>query len=321
MHLIEKVLSREEFSKNPPILVDVGASGAINSKWKKIAKFSICIAFDADAREFGYIVSESSTYKKLYTYNSLVAEEQSAAVDFYLTRSPYCSSLLEPDIEKLKNWSFSELFEIKELVKLKTIDLKTVLKDIGIDKIDWFKTDSQGTDLRLFKSLGEELIHKTLVAEFEPGIIDAYKGEDKLYSLMNYMQGQPFWMSKIVIQGSQRISQGTLKHCFNTFEKKHITTLINTSPGWGEVTYFNSFSQNSLEKRDFLLGWVFSVVEGQYGFALELLHKAEQKFDDPVFDELKTFTLNTIKSNYYKIVFYYSSKIINKLKKMLRHNP
>lgn len=64
--------------------------------------------------------------------------------------------------------------------------MKDVLKSINIDYIDWFKTDTQGTDLRIFASLGDELINKILVAEFEPGIIDAYKGEDKLYKIMEF---------------------------------------------------------------------------------------------------------------------------------------
>ena len=53
------------------------------------------------------------------------------------------------------------------------------MKELEIKSFDWFKTDSQGTDLRLFKSIGETLIPKIIVAEFEPGFINSYLGEDK----------------------------------------------------------------------------------------------------------------------------------------------
>ena len=66
------------------------------------------------------------------------------------------------------------------------------MKILKINKIDWFKTDSQGIDLRLFKSLNIEIQNKVIVAEFEPGIIDAYKNEDKLYRLVGYMSNQEF---------------------------------------------------------------------------------------------------------------------------------
>ena len=79
------------------------------------------------------------------------------------------------------------------------MSLNTVLNDLGIDRIDWFKTDSQGIDLRLFKSLSNKIRKQILVAEFEPGIIDAYKGEDKLYQILEHLQLQNYWLSDIEI--------------------------------------------------------------------------------------------------------------------------
>ncbi|MBW4519532.1 MAG: FkbM family methyltransferase [Scytolyngbya sp. HA4215-MV1] len=317
MDLIEEVLERNEFIEQPPVLLDIGASKAINHKWKKIARYSICIAFDADDREFAYITNKNSSYKQLFVYNSIVSEKACEELNFYLTKSPYCSSLLEPDKSSLINWAFSDLFEVKEEIKIQTTDLKTVLQNLKIQKIDWFKTDSQGTDLRLFKSLTQQLINQVLIAEFEPGIIDAYQGEDKLYDLMKYMQEQPFWMSEIIIQGSQRINQSVLTKYFNEFEIKCINLFIKKSPGWGEVTYFNTLKHNDYSQRDYLLTWVFTVIEKQYGFSLELLDRAIQKFDDPIFINLRNFTLNKIKMSYYKAPLFFLKRILAKFETMM----
>ena len=46
------------------------------------------------------------------------------SVGFYLTSSPYCSSSLKPDLANLKEWSFSELFNIEKEVILKTVSFK-----------------------------------------------------------------------------------------------------------------------------------------------------------------------------------------------------
>jgi hypothetical protein len=62
--------------------------------------------------------------------------------------------------------------------------VQQALIKININYIDWFKTDTQGTDLRLFKTLPSKIADHVLAAEFEPGILDAYIGEDKLYSVM-----------------------------------------------------------------------------------------------------------------------------------------
>lgn len=317
MDLIYRVLSRNEFIEDPPVLVDIGASESINPKWKRIAKFCVCIGFDADQRDMDYVVDVSKGYKKLYIYPSIVVDQPKTEENFYLTKSPYCSSILHPDNHSLQAWSFAELFDIEEKKLLPAIDLQTVLESLEIKKIDWFKTDSQGIDLRLFRSLDENLINRILVAEFEPGIIDAYKLEDKLCDLMAYMQRKPFWMSDIKIQGSQRISISELNRYFNSFEKKYIRFFLRTSPGWGEVTYLNTCEQPSFTKRDFLLAWVFAVIEKQYGFALEIISKARQQFEDFLFDDLEKFTLSRIKQAYLKLPVYFGYMFFQKIQRIL----
>ena len=120
MSIIDKVISHPLLKEFPPVLIDIGASGQIHKKWKKIASHSICIAFDADDREFGYVVKENSGYKKLYVYNCIVSNSNKSKDNFYLTKSPYCSSLLEPDEEALKNYAFAEKFKVEKKENIET---------------------------------------------------------------------------------------------------------------------------------------------------------------------------------------------------------
>ena len=62
--MIDKILSRPEFQTEPPVLVDIGASGQLHGRWKAFAKYAVCIAFDADDRDFGYVESESGHFRK-----------------------------------------------------------------------------------------------------------------------------------------------------------------------------------------------------------------------------------------------------------------
>jgi hypothetical protein len=311
--MIDKILNRPEFVNAPPILVDVGASGKIHSKWKKIAKYSVCIAFDADDREFGYVENAASGFKKLYVYNCIVSDKDFGKIDFYLTKSPYCSSTLEPDAVALAEWSFADKFIIEKNINLNNITLSKVLRDLKITKIDWFKTDSQGIDLRLFKSLSNEIQDKVIVAEFEPGLIDAYKSEDKLFNIVDYMSSGNFWLSDFVTKGAERLTQGDLSSITqNNLLKKLIQFSHRKSPGWAEMTYINSF-KNTPPLRDYLLGWVFSIIHKQYGFSLKLAEVGKSKFNDPIFNEMKLFSLRKIKNDLFKLKFYKS--IIEKLSK------
>jgi len=72
MSLIDKVLTRKEFEDKPPVLLDIGASGTIHKKWKRIAKYSICIAFDADTRDFNPEPEIAKKYRKQHLGTELL---------------------------------------------------------------------------------------------------------------------------------------------------------------------------------------------------------------------------------------------------------
>ena len=287
--LIEKVFLHESLVSKPPVLIDIGASGFLPPQWATIAKYSICIAFDADDRDFKVEESENKTWKKLYSLNRLVAPKYSDGIDFYLTRSPYCSSSLEPDVAALDVWAFQELFKVERTIKLPAVDLNSVLSQVGVDRIDWYKTDSQGTDLRIFKSLSEPMMNNILTADFEPGILDAYKGEDKLHAIMAFMEEKPFWVSDMVIKGTQRIYQHVVQN-MDYFEQRGMRKYLRTSPGWCEIAYINTFESADFTEREYLLGWVFASIQKQHGFALHLASQGEQRFKLPLFAELQAYS-------------------------------
>src|SRR6266850_2998382 len=139
--IVDRILQREEFQKRPPVLIDVGASGEIHSKWKKIARYAMCIAFDADDREMSFTEDQSGGFKKLITVNRIVTDQNANEVDFYLTRSPFCSSTLEPDMSKLSKWPFQDLFASEKKIKLKSVKLMDALQNVGVYNIDWLKID------------------------------------------------------------------------------------------------------------------------------------------------------------------------------------
>ena len=307
MQIIKTVLDSPWFADQPPVLIDIGASGEINAKWKKIAAWSICIAFDADDREFHVNENIASGYKKLLVINRIVTASKFESTGFYLTASPFCSSLLEPDIEKLRPWIFHSLFRVKQKVMLQSVTLGEALQEAGIKYIDWFKSDTQGTDLRLFLSVSNEVRENILAAEFEPGIIDAYKGEDKLFSLMEKMHQSGFWLSTMDVKGTQRLNERYQPELgeFNA------TRIIRKSPCWAELSYLRNPSLQ--DQRKLLLLYVFALLERQYGFALEVCDVALEKFDDPIFTTCRKAVLQKLKKEKLKVPLVMLKKQFNKL--------
>jgi hypothetical protein len=299
--IITQILQLDCFIANPPVLVDIGASGSLPKQWKYLSPFSIGVAFDADDRDFQVAESINNGWRKLYSLNRLVTPVSSNSVDFYLTKSPHCSSSLLPDTEKLQPWAFSALFAIEEIVQLPSIDLSSALKDVGISHIDWYKSDTQGADLRIFKSLPSKVINDIVVAEFEPGIINAYVGEDKLYSLMEFMDKLPFWVSDMVIKGSQRIYKETLTE-LNFLQKTSPSSFIKTSPGWCEIAYINTCDIDGLTLRKCLLAWIFASIKGQHAFAIQLAIQGRKQFDNNIFIDLLTFSRRELIKSYPKFL-------------------
>ncbi len=295
-------MTHSSLLSSPPVLVDIGASGTIHKKWNPIAKYAICIAFDADSRDFEICESEDKGWRKLYSMNRLVASEATEEMDFYLTHSPHCSSSLAPDQKALEPWAFSPLFEVDNVVKLPSVDLQSALLKADVDYIDGYKTDSQGTDLRIFNSLPKEIINKILLAEFEPGIIDAYQGEDKLHNLLAHMEKEPFWISNMEIKGSQRINHLDLKS-LNYFQQRSIESFLKMAPGWCEISYLNKMEQSEMTLREYFLAWVFASLNAEHGFALFVAKKGYELFGDKLLLKLKNKSMKELSSGYFHLSF------------------
>lgn len=286
MDFINRILSLPEFTAEPPVLVEIGASGGTHRAWKALAPYAICIAFDPDSRDMQVVHEESAGYRRLHVFPAAAVPDERAETEFHLTRSPYCSSLLAPDADALRNWDFARLFDVERTARVPCVRLSQALGEASVDRVDWFKSDSQGIDLRLFQSLPDGIGRRVLAAEFEPGIIDAYKGEDKMSAVLAAMDHPGFWLSDLQLRGTLRMSPDDAVR-FGGHEPGRLSSVLRSSPGWGEMTYLNTFpASETFSKRDWLLGWVVGCVAEQFGFALDLARRGRAAIADPVFGEL-----------------------------------
>jgi FkbM family methyltransferase len=296
--VVDKILQLPELEAAPPVLVDVGAAQGIHPPWRRLAKYSVCVAFEADERELESVTSEATDFRHLTTYNAIAAERSSPAEPFHLTASPFCSSRLKPRLDALGRYAFAPLFEVKQTVELRALGLSEALAKLGLERVDWIKIDSQGTDLRLFRSLTEDLAHTVLVAEFEPGIIDAYEDEDLLSDLLAEMRGRGFWVSEMIVRGSTRIDSALAQRLFGPRASGYLDATQKTAPGWAEIEYFNDFAdEDDFGKRELLLGCAFAFLRGHNGFALELATSGRERFGPP-FEELERTAARRIRARF-----------------------
>jgi FkbM family methyltransferase len=312
--LVDRILRLPELEAAPPVLVDVGAAQGIHPKWRAIAKYSVCVAFEADERELESVTSEAAGFRRLTTYNRIAAERASSAEPFHLTASPFCSSRLAPRLDSLARYAFAPLFRVERTVELPALELPSALAQLGVERVDWLKIDSQGTDLRLFRSLGDELAAKVLVVEFEPGIIDAYEGEDTLGELLADMGARGFWASDLKVRGSTRIDSELARRALGARASAYLDACHKTAPGWAEIEYFNDFAdEDAFGKRELLLGCAFAFLRGHSAFALQLATRGRERFGPP-FEELERTALRRIRAAFARLPLAAASRLSRRLR-------
>ncbi len=274
-----------------PVLLDVGASGKPPKIWQDIAKYSVYVGFDPDLREM-YESNSNGFYKSVVVNKAITNEITKNEVVFYLTKSPFCSSTLKPDLQSLDAYLFSDLFQIEREVSVEAVTLDDVVKQLSLKGINWFKTDSQGTDLRIFNSLSDEIRSQVLAVDVEPGLINAYIGEDLFIDAHRNLMNQGFWLSDLNVCGTVRLKRETISAIHNIeprIDIDRMTQYVKNSPGWCESRYLRTIDwlrQSNASKKEYVLLWIFSVIDRQYGFAIDVAIDYEQTFGADQFSKM-----------------------------------
>jgi FkbM family methyltransferase len=271
-----------------PILLDVGASSGPPPFWRDIARHAVHVAFDPDLREMSE-AHGGPFYKSTVLNEAITANKAGDQVTFYLAAAPQCSSTLRPNYEVVSNFFGAERFEIKQEVQAKATTIDQVLDRLKLDRIDWLKLDTQGTDARLFDSIRDDVRSRLLAVDLEPGLRGAYVGEDLFGEVHRTMLQNGLWLSRAEVKGFPRMRQATLAattsaHADLTAEV--VGKAVRKTPGWIELRYLRTLESiatpltagRAFDRDDYLMLWAFAIIDEQYGFALDVAGEYEKRF-------------------------------------------
>lgn len=258
-----------------PVLVDVGASEGHPGIWAPMARESVYVAFDPDLRLFGE--TPSPHFHKAYAVNQAVTRAGAGdSVEVYLTDSPMCSSTLEPDLESLRSYAFWERFVVRDRVRVAATTLEAALDRLSVDRVDWIKIDTQGTDLGVLQSLGARRLRTLIAADLEPGLIPAYRGEESFEVVQAAMVAQGFWLSRMDVWGVPRVDAGTRDEIRRELPgvDSDLLAVSARAPGWTELRYLRrveSLRAMGTSAEGWVLAWLFAMLDGHPAFALEVV--------------------------------------------------
>ena len=190
------------------VLADIGASGDVWEPFKCLLPVSDLLRFDPDLRAMHSIAQPDGS--RCITINKVVVESDAATVDFYLTKSPYCSSTLLPDFERIRDYPYEELFEIVGKSNLPATTLEKALISAGCGRIDWIKLDTQGTEVRILRSLPAATMSTLLACDIEASLYAHYTGADVFPDAHSYLLSEEFWVAEMTSHLRTRGSRRTL---------------------------------------------------------------------------------------------------------------
>ncbi len=304
--MISEILKNKVFEKKPPVLIDVGASDEINNSWKKLSKYSICLGFDTNIQNN----KSDTSYKKFYLIKGLISNKNEKK-NFYFTFDKNCSSSLKPVNKDIKEYLFNKKFQIKKITKIKYMTLNRVLKNYKISYVDWFKTDTQGTDLRIFKNLNQSIKKRILIAEFEPGFENIYTKEDTVADVVKYMI-KDFFIDSFKVKGDYFFSKKTKVKFLNKLQNRFFHLFNKKQIVWANITFINKL-KGKFSKRDILLYIVIQIIRKNYIIALKICDQERKTIGD----ELYNYMIVNIKKEIQNKTFYLSIHLLKIITKKI----
>lgn len=245
--------------------VDIGSSGNIDIKWKQLEPYINLTGFDPNSQECERMSALPNRFKNM-RYLPYAIGETGGSQKMYKTKSIYCYSLLKPNTEWLRRFSFAELFTItgeEYVTTVRLIDLSQI-QELDVDVI---KVDTQGLELPILSNAGNSL-DKAFLVETETGFVENYLGETTYSEIDQFMRQNDFLLFDM--NTSHRISRN------NVF--KDVTTGAEQLM-WCEATWLkdyvklikqNKLDRNTLNREKCLKILILCAHQGCIDFGYEL---------------------------------------------------
>jgi FkbM family methyltransferase len=130
-------------------LVDIGAAGGLQDRWKPFSGVIDLVAVEPDPRAKESIERlESTTFRSLHRVNSPLAST-SREIDFYMCKHPRQSSVLEPNRKHFSKYYDGHKWDVEKVERMSAITLDSALSS-NIQP-DFLKLDTQGSELDILQ--------------------------------------------------------------------------------------------------------------------------------------------------------------------------
>jgi FkbM family methyltransferase len=170
----------------PLTLIDIGAAGDIEPRWKRVAPALSYIGFEPDERSRLSLLGKENSCAA-YKILPFGVWNHDGEIELNLCKMPLVSSHFTP------NKKFTDLFPDATRFDVLSVDnMKTrTLDSLDLDNSDFIKIDIQGGELNALKG-GEDLLKNTLGLEVEVEFIELYNDQPLFGEICSFLDGAGF---------------------------------------------------------------------------------------------------------------------------------
>jgi len=167
-------------------LIDIGAAGDIEPRWKAVQANLNYIGFEPDERSRKELLNKKSACRKYTIYGEAISDGV-GEISLNLCRKPQVSSVYKPNTELINLFPDYKRFDVlsNETIQTKTLD------DINIHNPDFVKLDIQGGELKALLG-GEKTLSETFGLEIEVEFLPLYIGQPLFGDITSFLSNKGF---------------------------------------------------------------------------------------------------------------------------------
>jgi FkbM family methyltransferase len=163
-------------------LLDIGAAGDVEPRWKKIINFVNYIGFEPDGRSYQKLTQKNNNY---FTIHNIGVWSYEGLIDINLCKTPQVSSFFQPNFKFLDLFPNKERFTVENNEKINVVTIDNTIKE----EADFIKIDIQGGELEVLKG-STVILESALGLELEVEFVEMYQNQPLFGDICKYLESK-----------------------------------------------------------------------------------------------------------------------------------